>query len=90
MEKGLPKFTVEKIVIPAQTKYAVYHKAVADLKDPDDKVVIRGLNQKDCWRIQSNMGNSLVQIATRTAKEADGIYTLYLFKKDTENKKEGK
>lgn len=84
----LPKFTVEKVQIPTQTKYAVYHKAVAGLKDKDDKVVIRGLNQKDCWRIQSNMGNKLVEVATRTVKETDGTYTLYLFKK--ENKEEDK
>ena len=88
MEKSLPKFTVEKVQIPARTKYAVYHKAVAGLKDPNDKVVIRGLSLKDCWRIQSNMGNKLVVIATRSVKEADGTFTLYLFKK--ENKKEDK
>jgi len=88
LEKGLPKFTVEKVSVPAQTKYAVYHRAVADLKDPDDKVVIRGLNLKDCWRIQSNMGNKLVVIATRSVKEADGTYTLYLFKKENNNKED--
>lgn len=81
-EKALPKFTVEKVdKVPTQSKYGIYHRAVLNLKD-GEAVVIKGLNQKDCWRVQSNMKNDLVVIATRTALEVDGTYTLYLFKKE--------
>jgi len=81
--KDLPKFTIEKVdKLPTQTKYGIYHRAVASLKD-GEAVVIKELNQKDCWKIQSNMRNDLVTIATRSIKEADGSYALYLFKKDT-------
>lgn len=88
----LPKFTVEKVEkLPVQSKYGIYHRAVAALKD-GEAVVIKELDQKDCWKIQANMKNDLVVIATRSIKEADGTYTLYLFKTDLEriNKKEDK
>lgn len=86
---ALPKFTVEKVEkLPVQTKYGIYHRAVAALKD-GEAVVIKELERENCWKIQSNMKNDLVAIATRSVKEADGKYTLYLFKKDN-NKKEDK
>jgi len=86
--RELPSFSIEKVdKFPIQTKYTKYHEAVAWLKD-GEAVVIKGLDQKTCWKIQSNTQNDLVKIATKSIKEADETYTLYLFKK--ENKKGGK
>lgn len=86
--KDLPKFTVEKVEkVPTQTKYGIYHRAVNDLKD-GEAVVIKELNQADCWRLQSNMKNDFVAIVTRTSKEVDGTITLYLFKKENIKKED--
>lgn len=80
----LPDFKVEKMdKIPSQTKYSKYHKAVAGLKE-GEAVVVTGLDQETLWKIQSNTENDLVKIKTRSLKEDDGSYTLYMTK--AENK----
>jgi hypothetical protein len=89
MQEQLPDYTVQQMPkLPTQSKYAKYHKAVAGLKD-GEVVVVEGLDQKTLWKIQSNTENDLVVIATRSIKEDDGTYTLYMTKKEI-TKKGGK
>jgi len=84
MSKDLPEFTIEKIEnFPVSSKYDVYRNAVADLKD-GEAVVIKGLDQKNLWRLQSNIisVNSDIKVTSRSKKEKDDTYTLYLKKKE--------
>ncbi len=78
-----PDFTIEKIVeFPVQSKYNKYRNAVAKLQE-GEAVVVRGLDRDTLWAIQSNMGMvGDVKIATRSIKEEDKTYTLYLTQKE--------
>jgi len=85
----LPKFTIEKIEkLPVSSKYNQYRHAVDKLQE-GEAVVVRGLDQKTLWNIQSNMSSTADDNSARTksVKEDDGTYTLYLTKKEAGKKK---